>query len=131
MAETKTTKDKVIELIEKMSVMELAELVKALEERFGVQAAAVGVPVQAAQAQAGAKEEAPAEKVEFDLILKSVGPNKIPVIKAVREITGLGLKESKELVDSAPKAIKEKISREEAEKLKKKLEELGAECEIK
>ncbi len=124
----KTAKEKVIELIENMSVMELAELVKELEERFGVKAAPVAVA--APGAAPAAKEEA-AEKTEFDVILKEVGDNKIAVIKAVREITGLGLKEAKALVDGAPKAVKEKVSKEEAESIKKKLEGAGAVCEIK
>jgi len=124
----KTAKEKVIELIENMSVMELAELVKELEERFGVKAAPVAVA--APGAAPAAKEEA-AEKTEFDVILKEVGDNKIAVIKAVREITGLGLKDAKALVDGAPKPVKEKVTKEEAEAIKKKLEGVGAVCEIK
>ena len=125
----KTAKEKVIELIESMSVLELAELVKELEERFGVKAAPVAVAAPGA-APATAKEEA-AEKTEFDVILKEVGDNKIAVIKAVREITGLGLKDAKALVDGAPKPVKEKVTKEEAEAIKKKLEGVGAVCEIK
>ena len=114
-------KDQIIEAIESMTVLELSELVKALEEKFGVSAAA---PV------AGG-ESAAAEKTEFDVILTSAGASKIGVIKAVREATGLGLKEAKELVDGAPKAIKEKISKADADALKEKLEAAGATVEVK
>ncbi|HID66204.1 MAG TPA: 50S ribosomal protein L7/L12 [Aquificaceae bacterium] len=113
-----------------MSVLEVAELVKRLEEEFGVSASAMVAAAPAAGAAAGATAQAE-EKTEFDVILKSAGKNKIQVIKAVREITGLGLKEAKELVDNAPKPIKEGVSKEEAEQIKKKLEEAGAEVEIK
>ena len=106
-------KDQIIEAIESMTVLELSELVKALEEKFGVSAAA------------------PAEKTEFDVILASAGASKIGVIKAVREATGLGLKEAKELVDGAPKAVKEKISKADADALKEKLEAAGATVEVK
>ncbi|HAA90670.1 MAG: 50S ribosomal protein L7/L12 [Thermoanaerobacterales bacterium 50_218] len=121
----------IIEAVKNMTVLELAELVKALEEEFGVSAAAP-VAVAAGPAPAAA-EEAPAaeEKTEFDVILKAPGDKKINVIKVVREITGLGLKDAKELVDSAPKPVKEKVSKEEAETIKKKLEEAGAEVELK
>ncbi len=123
------TKEQLIEAIEKMTVLELAELVKELEERFGVSAAA---PVAVAAAPAAAGGEAAAEeKTEFDVILKSAGAKKIQVIKAVREITGLGLKDAKDLVEGAPKAVKEGVSKEEAEEIKKKLEEAGAEVELK
>ncbi|MGC8971254.1 MAG: 50S ribosomal protein L7/L12 [bacterium] len=123
------TKEEIIEAISQMSVLELSELVKALEEKFGVQAAA---PVAMAPvAAAPVAEEKPQEQTEFDVILTSAGDKKIQVIKVVRELTGLGLKEAKDLVDSAPKAIKEKISREEAEQIKAKLEEAGAIVEIK
>ena len=114
--------DKVVKLIEDvkaLTVLELSELVKALEEEFGVSAAA---PVAAAVAE---------EQTEFDVILKACGPNKIQVIKVVREITGLGLKEAKEVVDSAPKAVKEGASKDDAEALKVKLVEAGAEVEVK
>ena len=115
-----------------MTVLELSELVKALEERFGVSAAAPVAMMAAAPVAAGAaaapEEE---EKTEFDVILKAAGPNKINVIKVVREVTSLGLKEAKDLVDGAPKPVKEGISKEEAEQIKKKLEEAGAEVEIK
>lgn len=120
-------KDQIIEAIESMTVLELSELVKALEEKFGVSAAA---PVAVAAAPAAAAEAA-AEKTEFDVILTSAGASKIGVIKAVREATGLGLKEAKELVDGAPKAIKEKISKADADALKEKLEAAGASVEVK
>ena len=119
---------KLMEEIKSMTVIELSNFVKALEEEFGVSAAA---PV-AAGAVAGAAEAAPAEeKTEFDVVLKEVGANKIAVIKAVREATGLGLKEAKELVESAPKTIKEGLSKDEAENLKKAIEEAGAKVELK
>ncbi|MDR7871665.1 MAG: 50S ribosomal protein L7/L12 [Tissierellaceae bacterium] len=124
--------EKVLNLIEEvknLTVLELAELVKALEEEFGVSAAAPAA-VAAAPA-AGAAAPAAEEKTEFDVILASAGGEKIKVIKAVREITGLGLKEAKELVDNAPKAIKEGASKEEAEEMKTKLEEVGATVELK
>ena len=124
--------EKVLNLIEEvkgLTVLELSELVKALEEEFGVSAAAPVAAVAAAPAPAGG--EAEEEKSEFDVVLNAVGQEKIKVIKAVRDITGLGLKEAKELVDSAPKAIKEGVSKEEAEEVKTKLEEAGAEVELK
>lgn len=120
-------KDQIIEAIESMTVLELSELVKALEDKFGVSAAA---PVAVAAAPA-AGAEAAAEKTEFDVILTAAGSSKIQVIKAVREVTGLGLKEAKELVDGAPKAVKEKISKADAEALKEKLEAAGASVEVK
>jgi len=124
------TKDQVIEFISNMSVLEMSELVKEMEDKFGVSAAAAAV---AAPAAAGTGDSAaPAEeKTEFDVILTSIGEKKINVIKEVRGITGLGLKEAKEAVESAPKAIKEGVSKEEAEEVKKKLEEAGASVEIK
>jgi large subunit ribosomal protein L7/L12 len=125
------TKEDVIEFIKNMSVLELSELVKELEETFGVSAAApvaVAAVPGAAGGEAGAAEE---EKTEFDVILESPGDKKIQVIKAVRAITGLGLKEAKELVDSAPKAIKEGVSKEEAENVKNQLEEAGAVVSLK
>jgi LSU ribosomal protein L12P len=113
-----------------MTVLELAQLVKDLEEEFGVSAAAMVAAAPAAAGAAGAA--APAEeKTEFDVILTNAGANKINVIKVVREITGLGLKEAKDLVDGAPKPVKEGVSKEEAEQIKKKLEEAGATVEIK
>ena len=121
-------KDQIIEAIESMTVLELSELVKALEEKFGVSAAA---PVAVAAAAPAAAGEAAAEKTEFDVILASAGASKIGVIKAVREATGLGLKEAKALVDGAPAPVKEKISKADADTLKAKLEEAGATVEIK
>lgn len=127
-----TTKDKVIDLISNMSVLELSELVKAMEEKFGVTASAPQmVAVAAGGAAAGAAAAPAEEKSEFDVILKTFGDNKIRVIKTVREITNLGLKEAKDLVDGVPKAVKEKVSKEEAESIVKKLEASGAACEIK
>jgi large subunit ribosomal protein L7/L12 len=122
------TKDQVIEFISNMSVLELSEMVKELEEKFGVSAAAA---VAAAPAAAGAAPAAAEEKTEFDVVLTDAGDKKINVIKEVRTITGLGLKEAKEFVESAPKTVKEGISKEEAEEMKKKLEEAGAKVEIK
>ena len=121
-------KDQIIEAIESMTVLELSELVKALEEKFRVSAAA---PVAVAAAAPAAAGEAAAEKTEFDVILASAGASKIGVIKAVREATGLGLKEAKALVDGAPAPVKEKISKADADALKAKLEEAGATVEIK
>ncbi len=120
----------ILEAVKGLTVLELAELVKAFEDEFGVSAAA---PMAVAMPAAGgaAAPEAAEEQTEFDVILSSVGDKKVNVIKVVREATGLGLKESKELVDSAPKPIKEKVSKEEAEALKAKLVEAGATVEIK
>ena len=120
-------KEQIIEAIEAMTVLELSELVKALEEKFGVSAAA---PVAVAAAPV-AEAAAAAEQTEFDVILASAGSSKINVIKVVREVTGLGLKEAKELVDGAPKAIKEKVSKADADALKEKLEAAGATIEVK
>ena len=118
-----------VEEVKALTVLELSELVKALEEEFGVSAAApAAVAVAAAPADAA---PAAAEKTEFDVILKNPGAGKINVIKVVKEVTGLGLKEAKELVDGAPKAVKEGISKDDAEALKAKLEEAGAEVELK
>lgn len=122
--------DKVLKLIEdvkSLTVLELSELVKALEEEFGVSAAAP-VAVAAAPVAGGAAVE---EKTEFDVILKAAGDNKMKVVKAVKDITGLGLKEAKDVVDGAPKPVKEKISKDAAEEIKKQLEELGAQVEVK
>jgi len=132
---TKTLdKDQILEAIDTMTVLELSELVKAFEERYGVTAAAP-VAVAAAGAPAaggdGAAAAASEEQTEFDAILTDVGPNKILVIKAVRELTGLGLKEAKDLVDAFPKPIKEGVSREEANKIKAALEEKSAKVEIR
>ena len=123
------TKDQVVDFIANMSVLEMSELVKEMEEKFGVSAAAAAVAAPAAGG--GGSEAAAEEKSEFDVILTSFGEKKINVIKEVRSITGLGLKEAKEAVESAPKAIKEGVSKEEAEEVKKKLEEAGASAEIK
>ena len=118
----------VIDIVKGLTVLELSELVKALEEEFGVSAAAP-VAVAAAAAPAAAPEAAE-EKTEFDVILTSAGEKKVNVIKAVREITGLGLKESKDLVDGAPKPIKEKVNKEEADSIKAKIEEAGGSVEL-
>ena len=121
----KTTQ--ILDLVKGLTILELADLVKALEEEFGVSAAPV-----AAVAAPGAAAAAPAEeKTEFDVILKSAGANKLAVIKVVREITGLGLKDAKDLVEAAPKAIKEGVSKEEAEKIAEQLKAAGAEVEVK
>ncbi len=121
------TKEQIMEAIESMTVLELSELVKALEEKFGVSAAAPVAAAAAAPSAAAAAEE----QTEFDVILAAAGASKINVIKVVREVTGLGLKEAKELVDGAPKAVKEKISKADADALKAKLEEAGATVEVK
>ena len=131
------TQDDLLEAIDKMTVLELSEFIKRFEERYGVTAAAP-VAVAAAPAAGGAAgggAEAPAtateEQTEFSAVLTEVGPNKIPVIKVVRELTQLGLKEAKDLVDAAPKPIKEGVAKDEAEKIKAALEEQGAKVEIK
>ena len=120
-------KEEMIEEIKKMTVVELADLVKAIEEEFGVSAAAVAAPAAGAAVAGGAAAE---EKTSFDVVLKEAGANKIPVIKVVRDATGLGLKEAKELVDGAPKTVKEGVSKEEAEELKAKFIEAGAVVEL-
>ena len=133
MATKTTSKDQILEAIDGMTVLELSELVKAFEERYGVTAAAP-VAAAAAPAAGGDGSAAPAaaeEQTEFDAVLTEVGPNKILVIKAVRELTGLGLKEAKDLVDAAPKAVKEGVAKEEAEAVKEKLAEAGASVEVK
>jgi large subunit ribosomal protein L7/L12 len=122
------TKEQVVEFIENMTVLEMSEFVKELEEKFGVSAAA---PVAVAAVPAAGEAAAADEKSEFDVILASFGDKKINVIKAVRAITGLGLKEAKELVDGAPGTVKEGASKEEAEEIKKQLEEAGATVELK
>jgi len=124
------SKDQLIEAISGMSVLELSELVKALEDKFGVSAAAP-VAVAAAPAAGGAAAAAVEEKTEFNVVLASSGANKINVIKVVRELTGLGLKEAKDLVDGAPKTVKENVAKAEAEEMKKKLAEAGATVELK
>ncbi len=129
-AEAKSSVDQVIGMIEQMSVLELAELSKNLQEKFGV-SAAVSV-AQAATPAGGAEAPAPAEeKTEFSVVLAAVGDKKIQVIKVVRELTGLGLKEAKDLVDGAPNPVKEGVSKDEAEKIKAKLTEVGATVELK
>ena len=125
------TKEQVVEFISNMSVLELSEMVKELEEKFGVSAAAAAVAAAPAAGGAAGGETAAEEKTEFDVILTSFGDKKINVIKEVRGITGLGLKEAKEFVESCPKAVKEGVSTEEADEIKKKLEEAGASAEIK
>ena len=122
------TKEQVVEFIANMTVLELAEFIKELEEKFGVSAAAPAVAVAAAPAAAAPAEE---EKTEFDVILKEAGANKIGVIKVVRALTGLGLKEAKDKVDGAPSTLKEAVSKEDAEAAKKELTEAGATVEIK
>ena len=124
------TRDEMIQAIEGMTVLELSELVKALEEKFGVSASAPAMAMPM-MAMAGAAAPAEEEKTEFDVVYKAPGANQIGVIKVVRELTGLGLKEAKELVDNPPKAVKEGVSKEEAEEIKKKLLEAGAEVEVK
>lgn len=132
MAEKTLSKDQLIEQIKKMSVLDLAELVKALEEEFGVSAAPVAVAAApGAAGNAGGPAEAAEEKTSFDVILAAFGEKKIEVIKVVRSLTGLGLKEAKALVEGAPKPVKEGVAKEEAEEAKKKLEDAGATVELK
>ena len=125
MAKAKIKSEELIEHIEGMSVLELAELVKELEEKFGVSAQAVAAPVMVGGGAAEVEE-----KTAFDVVLKSFGEKKINVIKAVREVTNLGLKEAKDLVDNLPRPVAEGVSQDEAEELKKKFEEAGAEAEV-
>jgi large subunit ribosomal protein L7/L12 len=127
------TADQLLEAFEKMTVLELSEFKKKFEDKFGVTAAAPVAMAAAPAAGGGAAEAAPAaeEQSEFTATITEIGPNKIPVIKVVRELTGLGLKEAKDLVDATPKAVKEGIARDEAEKIKAALEEQGAKVEIK
>jgi large subunit ribosomal protein L7/L12 len=129
------TKDEIIEAIKQMNVVELSDVVKALEEEFGVSAAApvavAAAPVAGGAAAEGASDAGAGDQSEFEVSLKDIGPNKINVIKAVREVTSLGLREAKELVESAPTAIKEGIAKEEADEIKGKLEEAGAAVEVK
>jgi len=129
MASEKVTK--LIEDVKSLTVLELADLVKALEEEFGVSAAAPVAVAAAAPAAGGAAAPAAEEKTEFEVVLKDVGAEKIKVIKVVREVTGLGLKEAKDLVDGAPKTLKENVSKEEANAIVEKFKEVGATCEIK
>ena len=121
------SKDDILNAVSEMSVMDLNELVKAFEEKFGVSAAAMAAPAAAGGGAAAAAEE----QTEFNLVLSEVGANKVGVIKAVREITGLGLKEAKDVVDGAPKTVKEAMSKADAEAAKKKLEEAGAKADLK
>ena len=127
------TQDDLLEAIDKMTVLELSEFIKRFEDRYGVTAAAPAAVAAAPAAGGAAGGDAPAaeEQSEFSAVLTEVGPNKIPVIKVVRELTGLGLKEAKDVVDAAPKAVKEGIAKDEAEKIKAALEEQGAKVEIK
>ena len=126
------TTDQLLDAFQSMTVLELADFKKAFEDRFGVTAAVAAAPVAAGAAPAAAATgEAVEEQTEFAAVLAEVGPNKIPVIKVVRELTGLGLKEAKDLVDAAPKPVKEGVTRDEAEKVKAALEEQGAKVEIK
>ncbi len=126
------TQDQLLEAIDGMTVLELSEFIKRFEERYGVTAAApAAVAVAAPAAAGGAPAAAAEEQTEFSAVLTEVGPNKIPVIKVVRELTGLGLKEAKDLVDAAPKPIKEGVAKDEADKIKAALEEQGAKVDIK
>jgi large subunit ribosomal protein L7/L12 len=129
------TQDDLLEAIDKMTVLELSEFIKRFEERYGVTAAApaavAAAPAAGGGSGDGAAAAAPEEQSEFTATLTEIGPNKIPVIKVVRELTGLGLKEAKDLVDAAPKAVKEGVARDEAEKIKAQIEEVGGKVEIK
>ena len=127
------TQDDLLEAIDKMTVLELSEFIKRFEERYGVTAAAPAAvaAAPAAGGDAGAPAAAVEEQTEFSAVLTEVGPNKIPVIKVVRELTGLGLKEAKDLVDATPKPVKEGVAKDEADKIKAALEEVGAKVEIK
>jgi len=129
---TKLGKDEIVEAISNLTVLELADLVKTLEDKFGVSAAApMAVAAGPMPGGAGGGAAAVEEQTEFDAVLKSIGEKKIQVIKVVRELTGLGLKEAKDLVDGAPKPVKEKVSKQEAEQIKAKLEAEGATVEVK
>jgi large subunit ribosomal protein L7/L12 len=127
---TKLTKEQFFDHLDTLTVLELADYIKEFEERYGVSAASAAMPMAAPGAAAQGEAQAEEEKTDFNVILKSVGDKKINVIKTVREITSLGLKEAKDLVDNAPKAVKEGVSKEEAEEIKKKFEEVGAEIEL-
>lgn len=127
---SKLTKEQFFEHLDGLTVLELADYIKEFEERYGVSAAAAAVPVAAAGAAAPGDAPAEEEKTEFNVVLKEIGDKKINVIKTVREVTSLGLKEAKDLVDSAPKAVKEGVSKDEAEEIKKKFEEVGAIIEL-
>ena len=126
-----TTQDDLLQAIDKMTVLELSEFIKRFEDRYGVTAAAPAAAAAAPAAGAVAVAEVAEEQTEFTAILTEIGPNKIPVIKVVRELTGLGLKEAKDVVDAFPKPVKEGVTKEEAEKIKAALEEQGAKVEIK
>jgi large subunit ribosomal protein L7/L12 len=132
---TAISQDDLLEAIDKMTVLELSEFIKKFEERYGVTAAApvavAAAPAAGGGGEAGGAAAAVEEQTEFSAVLAEVGPNKIPVIKVVRELTGLGLKEAKDLVDAAPKPVKEGVARDEADKIKAALEEQGAKVEIK
>src|SRR3990172_10628419 len=125
------TKEDILDTIASMTVMEVVELVKAMEEKFGVSAAMVAAPVAAAGAAAGAAAPAAEAQTEFNVVMTAFGDNKVNVIKVVRAITGLGLKEAKDLVEGVPSTVKEGVSKEQAEDMKKQLEEAGAKVEIK
>jgi large subunit ribosomal protein L7/L12 len=125
---SKLSQEDILTAVDGMTVLELSEFIKAFEERYGVSAAAPAAVVVAA---APAAAEAVEEQTEFEVVLTEIGPNKIPVIKVVRELTGLGLKEAKDVVDAHPKAVKEGVDKDEAEKIKAALEEQGAKAEIK
>jgi large subunit ribosomal protein L7/L12 len=125
------TREQVVDFLSNLPVIQLADLIKNLEDKWGVKAAPVAVAAAAGPAAGGAAAAAVEEKTEFNVELKEAGANKIQVIKAVREITGLGLKEAKDLVEAAPKSVKEGVSKAEAEEMKKKLEEAGAKVELK
>ena len=127
----KLSQEDILVAIDGMTVLELSEFIKAFEERYGVTAAAPAAVAVAAAPGAGDAAVAEEEQTEFEAVLTEIGPNKIPVIKVVRELTGLGLKEAKDLVDAAPKAVKEGVDKDEAEKIKASLEEQGAKVEIK
>ena len=135
MATASFSQDDLLEAIDKMTVLELSEFIKKFEERYGVTAAApvavAAAPAAGGGGDAGGAAAAVEEQTEFSAVLAEVGPNKIPVIKVVRELTGLGLKEAKDLVDAAPKPVKEGVARDEADKIKAALEEQGAKVEIK
>lgn len=125
------TKEDFFKHLDGLTVLDLAEYIKEFEERYGIKAEMAAMPVAGGAAPAAAAEEEAEEKTDFDVVLKSVGPKKINVIKVVREVTDLGLKEAKEVVDKAPSDVKTGVSKEEAEEIKKKFEEVGAEIEIK
>ena len=130
---TATSQDDLLDAIDKMTVLELSEFIKKFEERYGVTAAAPAAAAAAPAAGGGSTEAAaaPEEQTEFTATLTEIGPNKIPVIKVVRELTGLGLKEAKDVVDAAPKAVKEGVTRDEADKIKAAIEEVGGKVEVK